>query len=78
MPTLARIGGLRFFFYSNEGHEPPHVHVERAEAGAKFWLHAVGCARSHHMSEHELRRIRAVVIEHRSEFLEAWHEFFDA
>jgi hypothetical protein len=30
VPTVIRIHGYRYFFYSNEGSEPPHVHVERA------------------------------------------------
>ena len=28
LPTIARIGPFRFFFYSNEGTEPSHVHVQ--------------------------------------------------
>jgi len=32
MPTLLRVEGFRFFFFSNEGQEPPHVHVGRATA----------------------------------------------
>ena len=27
MPTILRKNGFRFFFYSNERNEPPHVHV---------------------------------------------------
>jgi hypothetical protein len=38
MPTVLRVGGYRFFFYSREGKEPAHVHVEQAERYAKFWL----------------------------------------
>ncbi|MEO6401177.1 MAG: DUF4160 domain-containing protein [Vicinamibacteria bacterium] len=38
MPSLLQVEGFRFFFYSSEGNEPAHVHVERAEAEAKFWL----------------------------------------
>jgi hypothetical protein len=40
MPVVLRRDGFRFFFYSNEGNplEPPHVHVRRADAEAKFWL----------------------------------------
>lgn len=38
MPTVRQIGSARFFFYSNEGTEPPHIHVEQAGAVAKFWL----------------------------------------
>ena len=33
MPTILRHGRWRFFFYSNEGSEPAHVHVEAAEGG---------------------------------------------
>ncbi|MCB9870153.1 MAG: DUF4160 domain-containing protein [Planctomycetes bacterium] len=32
MPTVLRIGSTRFFFYSNEGNEPPHIHIEQAGA----------------------------------------------
>lgn len=38
MPTILRIDGHRFFFYSRETHEPPHIHVQTAEKAAKFWL----------------------------------------
>ena len=38
MPTVFRIDGFRFFFYSNEGNprEPVHVHVRKAGAEAKL------------------------------------------
>lgn len=32
---------LQIFFYSNEGVEPPHVHIRRERATAKFWLDPV-------------------------------------
>jgi hypothetical protein len=38
MPTILRLRGYRFFFFSGEGGEPPHIHVESAENYAKFWL----------------------------------------
>jgi hypothetical protein len=40
MPTILRIRGFRFFFYSNEGspREPAHIHVEGDQCQAKFWL----------------------------------------
>jgi hypothetical protein len=46
MPTVARINGFRFYFYSHEPNEPPHVHVDRAGASAKFWLDPVALARA--------------------------------
>jgi hypothetical protein len=44
VPTVARIGPYRFFFFSNEGSEPPHIHVQRDRALAKFWLRPVALA----------------------------------
>ncbi|MFM9947502.1 MAG: DUF4160 domain-containing protein [Saprospiraceae bacterium] len=36
MPTILKWLGFRFFFYSNEGNEPPHVHIEKGEALGKY------------------------------------------
>jgi len=36
MPTVLLISGWRLFFYSNEGHEPIHIHAEKAEMECKF------------------------------------------
>lgn len=78
MPTVLRIGSTRFFFYSNEGSEPAHIHIEQAGALAKFWLDPVSLAASSRFSGHELRRLERQVSEHRQEFLEAWHDYFGA
>lgn len=40
MPTIT-IDGYKFRFYSSDIHEPPHVHVLRAEHVAKIWLQPV-------------------------------------
>ena len=76
MPTVMNVSGFRFFFYSMEGAEPPHIHVERGERTAKFWLDPVQLARSRGFRAQELNRLRAMVIEHRSRFKEAWHGHF--
>jgi hypothetical protein len=77
MPTIARIGPYRFFFYGNEGSEPPHVDVQRERMLAKFWLDPVSLARSTGFAAHELREVQRTVEEHREAFLEAWHAFHD-
>lgn len=76
MPTVRRIGSTRFFFYSNEGTESPHIHVEQAGAVAKFWLDPVSLASSSRFRGHELRRLEQLVAEQQQEFLEAWRDFF--
>ncbi|EJW09841.1 hypothetical protein A33M_0936 [Rhodovulum sp. PH10] len=76
MPTVLREAGYRFFFYSLEGGEPPHIHVESGDNVAKFWLDPVELADAHGFRSHELKRIRLLVIEHRLVFLEAWNAHF--
>ena len=55
-----------------------HIHVEVSERTAKFWLDPVQLARSNGFRPHELTRLRALVIEYRYRFLEAWHAHFDS
>ncbi len=76
MPTVLRIGPYRFYFYSHESNEPPHIHVDRDKQTCKFWLEPVGLARNLGFSPKELRTIETLVIEHTQEVLEAWHEYF--
>lgn len=76
MPTVLRVGGHRFFFYSNEGNEPPHIHIQKAENYAKFWLQPVQLAESIGYSSKELRYVQDIIIEHSKLFLEVWYEHF--
>ncbi len=66
----------RFFFYSSDGTEPRHVHVERDASRAKFWLDPVRLADSGGFRDVELDRIAALVEEHREELVRAWDEYF--
>ncbi len=75
MPTVLRFGPYRFFFYSNEKGEPPHIHVQRERLLAKFWLNPVALASSKRFASHELRTIQKFVDENRRKFLEAWDEY---
>ncbi len=76
-PTVLRIGPYRLFFFSNEGEEPPHIHVERDRKLAKFWLDPVRLVRDSGFASHELTRIEARVRDNESLLLESWREFFD-
>lgn len=78
MPTVLRIGGYRFFFYSNENNEPSHIHVQRERMLAKFWLQPVALASSTGFAAHELNRLMRLVEDHKQMFVEAWNEFFGA
>jgi hypothetical protein len=75
MPTFARIGPYRFFVFSNEGREPPHVHIQRDEDMAKVWLSPVALARNDGFRSTELVRILRIVAERRDEFMTKWEAF---
>ncbi|MVZ96412.1 DUF4160 domain-containing protein [Sphingorhabdus sp. IMCC26285] len=78
MPVLLRYQSFRFFFYSSEGdpREPPHIHVRKDGAEAKFWLTpAVRCAWTRRFDERTLKMLETMVIEHKVEFEEQWHVF---
>src|SRR5215211_7234777 len=62
MPTVLRTGPYRFYLYSHEPNEPPHVHVDRENLSAKFWLDPVGLARNLGFNARELRRLQSLVI----------------
>jgi len=76
MPTVLRSGSYRFYFYSHEPNEPPHIHVDREDLSAKFWLDPVQLARNFGFRAHELRTLQLTVTQNRDRLLEAWHEFF--
>jgi hypothetical protein len=76
MPTILRVKGHRFFFFSNEGDEPLHVHVEKAENYAKFWLIPVALAQSVGYNAKELTQLRSLVEKHCNLFREKWDEYF--
>jgi hypothetical protein len=78
MPTVLRIGGYRFFFYSSDRGEPLHIHVEKGEAVAKIWLEPVRLASSRYFSSTEINQILKNVEKHQAVILEAWNEFFES
>lgn len=76
MPTILRIRAYRFFFYSNENGEPPHIHIQRERSLAKFWLSPVSLASSTRFSPKEIRNMKKLVDKNKPELLEAWNEYF--
>ena len=76
MPTVERFKGYRFFFFSNEGTEPVHIHVESGDKWAKFWLEPVSLADSGGFNGSELTKLRRMVEEKKELFKERWNEYF--
>jgi hypothetical protein len=79
MPVVFRNGGLRYFFFSNEGspREPRHIHVKGGGRDAKIWLEPeVAIGESYGFNSGELARILRIVSERRDRILQAWNDCF--
>ena len=76
MPTVYRERGFRFFFWSNERNEPPHIHVESGDGYAKFWLSPVSVAESGGYDGGKLRQLLEIVRERRERMERAWYDHF--
>ena len=76
MPTVLRSGPYRFFFYASDRVEPVHVHVEREDNVAKFWLNPVRLQSAGGFRRHELGTIEKIIDRHLIELIEAWNEYF--
>jgi hypothetical protein len=77
MPTILNIDGFRFFFYSDEGSEPCHIHIKKAGARGKVWLlPAIEENYYYGFTEQEKRKIRNIVREHYEYLIQKWDEYF--
>lgn len=77
MPTVLRKDGFRFFFFSNEGNEPPHIHAELGDGYAKYWLDPVLLSYSVGLSSRQLLKLRNLVEENQELFKTSWHDYFN-
>lgn len=78
MLTVLRVQGLQFFFFSNEGTELPHIHVEAGDGYAKLWLSPVKLVCATGLIVGELRRICLPTLKPREDVLASWNQHFCA
>jgi hypothetical protein len=76
MPTVLKVGAYRFFFYAGDREEPAHIHAERDDKIAKFWLDPVRLKNSGGFGRMEITQIHRIINENQVKLLEAWHEYF--
>jgi hypothetical protein len=76
MPTALNVEGFRFFFFSNEGDEPMHIHIEKADATAKFWLVPVELEHNYGFNSKELSKLYALVTNNKELLKQKWNEHF--
>ena len=76
MPTVLRIDGYRFFFFSDE-HLPLHIHVEKAECYLRVELENLKLTNNYGFSYKEVQKIVAIIEENRIDLIGAWNEYFN-
>lgn len=75
MPTLFKIDGYRFFFFSDE-HNPEHIHIEKADSYARIELENLKVTDSYNLNSKELKKLLKLVEEHKDTLQGAWDEYF--
>jgi len=75
MPTILKVEGYRFFFFSNE-HTPEHIHIEKAESYARIELTTLKVTDSYNLNSKELKKLLLLVQQNHKKLEGAWNEYF--
>lgn len=80
IPTVLVILGCRFFFYSNEGSEPIHIHAEKGDMECKYWLLVeeieIKEAFGFNMTQSATREVKKIIYQHFDLLVESWNKYF--
>ena len=76
MPTVLRVEGFRFFFFSDE-HSPRHIHIEKGDGYARIELDSLKITDSYNLNSKELKRLRKIVEQNNEILRKAWNEYFN-
>jgi hypothetical protein len=75
MPTVLRVAGFRFYFYSGD-HLPAHVHVRNGDGVVVIEIETTKVRRTEgEVREKDLTRAKSLVAEHRVLLRNAWDDF---
>ena len=75
MPTILRIEGYRFFFFSDE-HLPQHIHIEKGDGYARIELESIEITDSYNLTSKELKKLSILVKQNSEKPRKAWNEYF--
>ncbi len=76
MPTVLRVDGYRFFFFSDE-HKPKYIYIEKADRYVRVELTTLKVTDSYNISQKEINRILKLVKSHKDKLIGAWDEYFE-
>ena len=76
MPTFLKKDGFRFYFYSEEGTEPMHIHVAFGDGRAKYWLRPdVVLASSIGFKARDIKKAKNTIRDNLNLIEEKWNEY---
>lgn len=73
MPTVLNISGYRFIIFLND-HLPKHIHVKKAEGGAKVNLEPIEVVEHYQLTRRQINEIRKITEENQEYLLAKWQE----
>ena len=76
MPTILILNGYRFYFFSNENNEPPHIHVEKADGNGKIWLDPFKLEYFYGFTKKQQKQITEITKENLETFKSKWYDYF--
>ncbi len=80
MPTILFIYGWKLYFYSNESKEPIHIHVQKGDAQAKFWIIIdeieITEAFSYNFTLANKREVKKIIYQNFDVIVDAWFNHF--
>ena len=76
MPTVLTKDGFRIFFYSADGNEPVHVHIEYGDGLAKFWMNPIALDSSYKMKAKDLKKARTILEVNSDQIRKEWYDYF--
>jgi len=75
-PTVLRVGGYRFYFFSREERRP-HIHAQHATGEAKFWLEpGIEFAQNYGLKPSRVAATLRLIREHEDEIRAGWKAHF--
>ena len=75
MPTVLRIDGYRFFFFSDE-HTPEHIHIEKGDSYARIEIESLKVTDSYNLNSKELKKLVSLVTKNKDKLKGTWDEYF--
>jgi len=80
LPEVFRKNGWRFFFYSNEGNEPIHIHCKNSEKICKYFIDKenkkIFLAFEKNLNKSDFNEVEKLINENIDLIIKKWNEFF--